>query len=183
MLVGPPAPAAELPAPRGSRALPHAPARARPAHGERPRRRRADPGRVAGAGVHAAARGRQRVHARRSRGQHDRARLLPVRVQPGVHRPDRALRGRARRLPGQARRHHVRRLLRRALVADGVPGEARREHPAAVGLRAQGRGLPRLRRLPPRRLPAARAGDRRTRRRRRVELPGPIAAPTCPGPT
>ena len=51
--------------------------------------------------------------------------------------------------------------------------EARRDHPAAVRLRAQGRGVPRVRRLPPRRLPAARARDRRTRRRRGVELPGP----------
>ena len=42
-----------------------------------------------------------------------------------------------------------------------VSREARRADRAAVGLRAQGRGLPGVRRLPPRRLPAARAGDRR----------------------
>ena len=34
-------------------------------------------------------------------------------------------------------------------------------HRAALGLRAQGRGLPRVRRLPPGRLPAAGAGDHR----------------------
>ena len=39
-------------------------------------------------------------------------------------------------------------------------------------LRAQGRDRPRLRRAPRRRLHPARAGDRRPRRRRQVELPG-----------
>ena len=78
-------------------------------------------------------------------------------------------------------RDAVRRLVRRDLVADRVPGEARRDDRAAVGLRAQGRGVPRLRRLPPGRLPAARAGDRRPRRRRQVELPGRRRPAICPG--
>ena len=46
---------------------------------------------------------------------------------------------------------------------------------AALGLRAQGRGLPRVRRPAPRRLPAARARADRPRRRRRVEPRGRLA--------
>ena len=47
-----------------------------------------------------------------------------------------------------AGRDAVRRLVRRAVVADGVPREARRHDRAALGLRAQGRDVPRVRRLP-----------------------------------
>ena len=57
------------------------------------------------------------------------------------------------------------------------------QHRAAVGLRAQGRGLPRVRRLPPGRLPPAGAGHRRPRRRRAVELSGCRRPATCPAPT
>ena len=56
-------------------------------------------------------------------------------------------------------------LVRRDLVADGVQGPARRDDRAAVGLRAQGRDLPRVRRLPPGRLPAAGARHHRPRTR------------------
>ena len=87
------------------------------------------------------ARGRQRLHARRPAGQDRRPRLLPVRLQPGLHRPVPGLRGGARR---DSRRRAPRSTASRrdaTLVADGVPREARRHDPAALGLRAQGRGV------------------------------------------
>ena len=53
-----------------------------------------------------------------------------------------------------------------------VQGAARDRDRAALGLRAQGRGLPGVRRLSPGRLPAARAGGHRPRRHRALEPPG-----------
>ena len=57
-------------------------------------------------------------------------------------------------------RDALRRLVRRGLVAAGVQGAARRRDRAALGLRAQGRHLPRVRRAAPGRLPAAGARAR-----------------------
>jgi hypothetical protein len=70
-------------------------------------------------------------------------RLLPLRVQPGLHRPAADL----RRGPAAAQGaggDHLRRVDRRLVQPDCVPREARGHHSAAVGLRAQGRGLTRV---------------------------------------
>src|SRR5439155_25280610 len=61
------------------------------------------------------------------------------------------------------------------VLAVGVPREARREDRAAVGLRAQGGDVPRVRRLPRGRLSPALARDRRSRWDRTVELSGALA--------
>ena len=58
---------------------------------------------------------------------------------------------------------------------------ARDRDRAALGLRAQGRGVPRVRRLSPRRLPAARARDRRPRRHRALEPRGADSPGDLPG--
>ena len=64
------------------------------------------------------------------------------------------------------------------VVADGVPREARRLDRAALGLRAQGRGVARVRRLlRAGRLPEPRARDRRPRRGRRTGA----TRPSTPG--
>ena len=123
---GRPAPAAAaLPAARRPRSLPlagqgpraaalsRAPVSVVPSAGERRPR------------LHAAARGRRAVRPRRTcTAQTQRAGLLPVRLQPGLHRP-------AHRLPRDARRVRgpgsdaVRRLVRLHLHAAGVPRLAR----------------------------------------------------------
>ena len=82
------------------------------------------------------------------RGPHRRPRLLPVRLQPGLHRPAQRLPGGARRVRGAGRRRSTASPCDSALVAEGVPRAARRHDPAALRLRAQGRGLPGVRRLP-----------------------------------
>ena len=119
--------------------------------------------------------------ARRPAGPDDGPRLLPVRVQPGLHRPAAALRGGARRARAPRRGLYGVSCDAR-LVAGGLQGEARRHDRAALGLRAQGRGLRGLRRAARRRLPAA--GARRSsspdgvvrwsyQAARPGELPGP----------
>ena len=114
------------------------------------------------------------VHARAAARAHDGPRLLSVRVLAGLHGPAVALQRGPRGLRG-ARRDALRRLLRRDVLADGVPGLAGDRDRAALGLRAQGRGLPGVRRLSPGRLPAARARGHRSRRHRALELRGAVA--------
>ena len=59
-------------------------------------------------------------------GHDHRPRLLPVRVQPGLHRAAQPLRRGARRASQAAGATPARRLVRRPVLAGGVPGEARR---------------------------------------------------------
>ena len=71
----------------------------------------------------------------------------------------------------------LRRVVRRRASQEAFKRAARRRHRAALGLRAQGRRLPRVRRPAPRRLPAARA---RADRPRRASSSG-ATRPTSPG--
>ena len=138
MLVGQPPPAAELPPAHdleGYRAL------VRELGLRRVSVRATAPGTPV-AGVHASRReDGGGLHARGPAGPHDGPRLLPVRLQPGLHRPVPGLPGGARRDRGRgapsstASRATPDRRRRRAFRE-----HARRHDPAALGLRAQGRG-------------------------------------------
>ena len=120
-----------------------------------------------------------RLHARGPEGLDDGPRLLPVRLQPRLHRPV------------QLYQEVLDEFEARGAQLYGVSCDATwsqrafREKlgvsiPHAVGLRAQGRDVPGVRGLPPRRLPEARARHRRPRRDRQWsyeadnpgELPG-----------
>ena len=93
---GRPAPAAaQLPAALRPRALPRAGQGARA-----PRKCHGARGRHARARLHADDRTGREAHARRPRGPDERAGLLPLRLQPGLHRPAQPLRGG----PGRASR-------------------------------------------------------------------------------
>ena len=172
MLVGQPPAAPQLPAAQGPRGLPRADPRARPAPVIERRRPRRPSSRLAteDGGQFT----REDLAARRRCSSSTRSRS--ARSAPTSSTSTR----RCSDEFAPARRAALRRLVRRDLVAEGVPGGARRHDPAALGLRAQGRGLPRLRRLPRAAASPARARDHRPRRRRAVELRGPVPA-TCPG--
>ena len=167
----PPAAVSQLPAAHGSRALPVVDPRARPASvstgapGVRSPRVRPPPS--------SRCAGRTEASSRRADllGRPHGAGLLPVRLQPGLHRPALALQRGARRVH-RAGRDAVRRLLRRRLQPDRVSRAAERRDRAAVGLRAQGRDVPGVRGAASGGLPAARAGARRARRGRLLELSG-----------
>ena len=123
----------------------------------------------------------ERLHPGRPQGPHDRPGLLPVRLQPGLHRPVPDLRGgRWRTSRAQARTLYG--VSTDAdLVAEGVQGEARHHDPAAVGLRAQGRDVAQARRLlRARRHDEPRDRDLRRRRRRAVVAPRRLARASCP---
>ena len=93
----------------------------------------------AGPRLHAARPGRRGGLARRLQRPQGPARLLPARLQPGLLRPALGLPGGQAGDRGEGRRagRHQR---RPPLRPQGLPGEARDRHPAALRLRAQGRG-------------------------------------------
>ncbi|CAA9532737.1 MAG: Alkyl hydroperoxide reductase subunit C-like protein, partial [uncultured Solirubrobacteraceae bacterium] len=108
--------------------------------------------------VHLASRGRRAVHARRPRGQDDRARLLSRRVQLGLHRPVSDLR-RGPRRPLRAGRDALRRLDRPDRQPGRVSRVGRHDDPDAVRrdpAGGRGEGVRRLLRADGRRQPRAR---------------------------
>ena len=166
-------PAAQLPAEEGPRGLPRADPRARPSSVS-----------IVAPGTPAPEFSLKRadgdaLHPRGPARADDRPRLLPVRLQPGLHRPAADLRGGAGRA-ARAGRDALRRLLRRDVLADGVQAAARRLDRAAQRLRAQGRRVAGLRRLlRARRHVEPRARDRRARRGRASGRTWPTTPASC----
>ncbi len=127
------------------------------------------------------ARGRRELHRAGPAGPHERARVLPVRIQPRVHRPAAAVRGRAPRAgPGRgdalygvscdsswAQKAFREKLgVSSAQLSDFEPKGAAC---AAFGVLHRGR------------LPAARTCDHRPRRHRSLELSVALAGRSAPG--
>ena len=114
-----PAPAAaQLHAAQRPRGLPLAHPRARPSPVSAPPPRGHHRAGHAGAGVLAGPRGQGDVHARGPARQDDRARLLSVRLQPGLHRPAPGLRRGPRASSPPSGADALRRLLRPLVLAD-----------------------------------------------------------------
>ena len=104
---------------------------------------------------------------RRPRRADDGPRLLPVRVQPGLHRPAQRSTRRCSTEFARAGRDALRRLVRPAWAQRAFTREARRHDRAALGLRAQGRDVQAFGvYFEPGGMPTPRARDDRPRRRR-----------------
>ena len=116
-------------------------------------------------------------------GPHHGPRLLPVRVLAGLHRPAERL----QRGAGGLRRARARRSTASPATR---PGRSRRSRSssgiddrAALGLRAQGRGVPRVRRAAPGGFPQRALVHDRPRRRACAGATRPTRPATCPART